>query len=71
MIDPERDPREHHDEDRRQVRLKYKVADVALEAERQRQTLVDAGGQLLDPVVRLVADDGELRTRPVKLTRSE
>lgn len=61
MIDPERDPREHDDEDGRQVRLEDEVADVALQPEGERQPLVEARRQLLHAVVGLVADDGELR----------
>nr|CAD7204014.1 unnamed protein product [Timema douglasi] len=36
VVDPERDPGQHDDEDRRQVRLEHEVADVPLEFERQR-----------------------------------
>ena len=30
VVDPERDPGEHHNQDGRQVRLEHKVADVSL-----------------------------------------
>nr|CAD7459946.1 unnamed protein product [Timema tahoe] len=35
VVDPERDPGQHDDEDRRQVSLEHEVADVPLEFERQ------------------------------------
>ena len=41
MIDPEAHPGEHHNENRRQIGLKEKIADVALKNETQRQTLID------------------------------
>ena len=60
MIDPKGDPREHDDEDRRQIRLEYEIANVALEPEGQGQSLIGARGQLFHSVVGLVADDRKL-----------
>lgn len=40
VVYPERYPREHDDENRRQVRLKDEIADVSFEQEAQRQTCV-------------------------------
>jgi hypothetical protein len=60
VIDPEADPAEHHDEDAGQIGLEDEVADVALELEAEGKPLVNAGGELLLAVVRLVADYREL-----------
>lgn len=61
MIDPETDPAEHHDQYTWQICLKNEITDVPLELEAQRKPLVDAGRQLLLPIVGLVADYRELR----------
>ena len=42
MVDPERDPRQHDDEHRRQVVLEQEEADVAFQLEAQRQPLITA-----------------------------
>ena len=40
MVDPEGNPGQHHDEDGRQVSLEDEVANVPLQLEVQRQSLV-------------------------------
>ena len=40
MVDPEGDPGQHDDEDGRQICLEDEVADVAMQDEAERQTLV-------------------------------
>lgn len=40
--------------------MEHKVSDISLQFERERETLIDAGGQSLLPIVRLIANDGEL-----------
>lgn len=60
VIDPEADPAEHDDENAGQIGLEDEVANVALQLEAEGEPLVDAGGELLLAVVRLVADYREL-----------
>ena len=47
MVDPERDPGQHHNQYTRQVGLEHEVADIPAQFETQRQPLVDARRQLL------------------------
>lgn len=47
MVDPERDPGQHHDEDAGQVGLEHEVADVPPQLEAQRQPLIHARRQFL------------------------
>lgn len=61
VVDPERDPRQHHYKYRRQVGLEHEVTDVPFELEAERETLVGSGGEFLDAVVCAVTNDGKLR----------
>jgi len=45
MVDPKRDPGQHHDENAWQISLENEVSYVSLQFERQREPLIDAGGQ--------------------------
>lgn len=70
MVDPERDPGKHDDQDRRQISLENKVANVALQTEGQREPLIGSCGQLFHTIIGFVSDDGELRIQKQQINRS-
>lgn len=47
MINPKRNPGQHHNKYTGQVRLEHEVADIPAQFETERQPLVDARRQLL------------------------